>query len=137
MEFLIQFELYTKIILKIFYIFKKVIIEEDIVYRCSKSFPEESGWCVYSSWSLGRNLSLPGKDVGETHHVYLDNWTTPRLISCSAATTTLAYILVLIAACHHILLFFKYLNSISEFLVCVCMFNVPVYCEFFSNSLGK
>lgn len=136
MGFQIKFELHTKIILKIFYIFKKVIIEEDIVYRGSKSFPEESGWCVYSSWSLGRNPSLPGKDVDGTHHVSLYNWTPPRLISYSAATTTLAYILVLTAACHPIPLSLSTL-TLFQSSSCVCMFNVPVNCEFFSNSLGK
>lgn len=41
--------------------------------------------------TLGRNLSLPGKDDHETDPVYFYNWMMPNLTLCSV-TTTLASI---------------------------------------------
>ena len=75
-----QFELYTKIIIKTFYMFLKVLIEEDVAPRSSTSFTEESS--VYYSWSLRKNLSLSGNDVHETHF-YFYNWIAPSFVLSS------------------------------------------------------
>lgn len=101
-------------------------------------------------WHLGRNLSLSGNDVHEIHCIYFCNWIACSLTSCSVATTTLAYISVLIALGPHPL-FFKFLNAISGLLDGggggggsysggVCVFNVPVnpsYSESFQIHLGR